>query len=143
MFYISAYLERNRDVYYHRLLEISKNGDWDGWISFFLQAMIEQANENAWKAKAIIGLYNEMKQDIPKIVPSKYSIQVIDTMFTSPIFNSRYLTKKSHIPKESTSWILRDLKDSGILKVLREGRGRRPTSYMFPRLIDITERTEE
>jgi Fic family protein len=140
MFYISAYLERNRDIYYHRLLEISKSGDWNGWISFFLQAMVEQANENSWKAKAIIGLYNEMKQDIPKIVPSKYSIQVIDTMFTSPVFNSRYFAKKSGIPKESTSWILRDLKKSGILEVLREGRGRRPTSFMFPRLIEITEK---
>jgi len=141
MFYISAYLERNRDVYYQRLRGISQTGDWNSWISFFLQAMIEQANENAWKAKAIIELYNEMKQDVPRIVPSKYSIQVIDTMFTSPIFNSRYFAKKSHIPKESTAWILRDLKDSGILKVLREGRGRRPTSFIFPRLIDITEKT--
>ena len=104
--------------------------------------MIEQANENAWKAKAIIELYNEMKQEVPKIVPSKYAIQVVDAVFTSPVFNSRYFAKKSKIPKESASWILRDLKDSGILKVLKEGRGRRPTSYIFPRLIDITERTE-
>lgn len=28
MFYISAYLERNREVYYERLLAISKEGDW-------------------------------------------------------------------------------------------------------------------
>jgi len=142
MFYISAYLERNRDIYYQRLKGISENEDWNSWISFFLQAMIEQANENAWKAKAIIELYNEMKQEVPKIVPSKYAIQVVDAVFTSPVFNSRYFAKKSKIPKESASWILRDLKDSGILKVLKEGRGRRPTSYIFPRLIDITERTE-
>jgi len=38
MFYISAYLERNRDVYYHRLLEISKTViGMAGFHSFFKQ----------------------------------------------------------------------------------------------------------
>jgi len=30
LFYISAYLERNRDEYYKRLLEISRYMSWDG-----------------------------------------------------------------------------------------------------------------
>ena len=47
MFYISAYLERNRSIYYDRLLAISRDNDWNGWISFFLQAITEQAEENS------------------------------------------------------------------------------------------------
>jgi len=33
-FYISAYLERNRDEYNERLLAISRDGNWNGCISF-------------------------------------------------------------------------------------------------------------
>jgi Fic family protein len=48
-FYISSYLERNRSTYYEHLNAISRDGDWNGWISFFLQAMIEQSSENSKK----------------------------------------------------------------------------------------------
>ena len=55
MFYISAYLERNRDVYYDRLLAVSRDGDWNGWIAFFLEALARQSEENSQKAKGHSG----------------------------------------------------------------------------------------
>ena len=38
MFYLSEYLENHREEYYQRLKGISVDGDWDGWIAFFLRA---------------------------------------------------------------------------------------------------------
>lgn len=35
MFYLSSYLEANREEYYVRLQNISREGDWNGWIAFF------------------------------------------------------------------------------------------------------------
>jgi len=35
MFYLSSYLEANREEYYARLQSISQHGDWHGWIAFF------------------------------------------------------------------------------------------------------------
>ena len=143
MFYISAYLERNRDVYYERLRAISSEGDWNGWISFFLQALTEQADENSRKARAILALYNGMKQRVPEIIHSKYSIQAIDTIFSRPIFNSNDFARKSEIPMVSVKRILRELKEYSILSVLREGKGRQPAIYVFSQLIEITEREEK
>jgi hypothetical protein len=37
MFYISAYLEANRDAYYDGLTAVSRDGDWTGWCRFFLE----------------------------------------------------------------------------------------------------------
>jgi len=54
MFCISAYLERSRDVYYERLLAISRDGDRNGWVSFFLEALAEQAEEDNRKARTIL-----------------------------------------------------------------------------------------
>lgn len=140
MFYISAYLERNRDIYYDRLLAISHEGDWNGWIAFFLQALVDQANENSRKARAILELYNRMKLLVPEITRSQYSIQAIDTVFAKPIFNADDFAKKSKIPPRSAQRIVQLMKDCKILNVLREGRGRKPTTYIFSELIDITEK---
>ena len=75
MFYISAYLERNRDEYHERLLAISRDGNWNGWISFFLRAIVEQAEENSQKATHILGLYDEMKQKVPEIT----TLEILDS----------------------------------------------------------------
>jgi len=39
MFYLSAYLEANRQQYYDRLLSVSSKNDWTEWCQFFLTAL--------------------------------------------------------------------------------------------------------
>lgn len=140
MFYISSYLERNRDVYYERLLAISRDGDWNGWISFFLEALVLQSEENSKKAKAILELYNRMKLQVPEILHSQYSIQAVDAIFSRPIFKSKDFAKISRIPEKTAPRIVQELRKRGLLTVLREGRGQISAIYMFSELIDITEK---
>ena len=143
MFYISAYLERNREFYYERLLAISRDGDWNGWISFFLAALSEQAEENSKKARAILELYNGMKTRVPEIIRSQYSLQTIDVLFSSPIINSSDFSRKSSIPGRTAQRIIQRLEQEKILRLLREGKGNRPPVYLFPGLLDITEEEDK
>lgn len=69
-FYLSEYLESQRDTYYERLLAVSRDGDWTGWCAFFLQALITQADENERKARAIVDLYNARKDWIAEVTRS-------------------------------------------------------------------------
>ena len=141
MFYISAYLERNRDIYYERLLGISRDSDWNGWISFFLNAIREQAEENSNKALSILELYKEMKMTIPEIVPTKHSIYVIDRIFSKPIIKSTDFYDITGNNKMATRRILNALEDQNILTVIQEARGRQASVYAFTKLIDITDKT--
>lgn len=143
MFYISSYLEKNRDVYYERLLAISRDGDWNGWISFFLEALVLQSEENSKKARAILELYNGMKTRVAKITRSQYSIQTIDVLFSSPIINSSDFSIKSGIPDRTAQRIIQRLEQDGILRMIREGRGSRSPTYLFLDLLDITENEDE
>jgi len=58
IFYISAFLEANRDEYCQRLHAVSRDGDWTGWYLFFLRAIQIQAEENLRKTRAILAVYN-------------------------------------------------------------------------------------
>ncbi len=142
MFYISAYLERNRDEYYKCLLAISHDGNWNEWISFFLRAIVEQAKENILKATNIMGLYDDMKQKVPEITRSKYSIQAIDAIFSRPIFRAVDFVGYSEIPRRSAQRMILELQNAGVLEVLHEQRGRRPAVYVFSQLIAISEGVE-
>ncbi len=137
MFYISGYLESHRDEYYDRLKNITDEGDWENWIKFFLKAVIQQSTENIEKTKAVLNLYEEMKRKVVDATHSQYSLQALDALFNSPIFSTTDFQKNSKIPKASASRILSTLKEEGLIYTLREGRGNRPSSYVFDELIDI------
>ena len=139
MFYISAYLERHRPVYYERLLAVSRERDWNGWIAFFLSAIEEQAGENGTKAKAILDLYDEMKRTVPEVTRSQYAVAAIDAIFGTPIFIPSEFYEQTGIPKKTANRILQQLREHDIIAVLEEGGGRRAATYIFPRLIAITE----
>ncbi len=140
MFYISAYLEANRDVYYEKLRAISSEGDWEGWIRFFLTAVVEQAERNSAKAKAILVLYDDMKAKISSITRSQFSIHALDTLFNQLIFKTTDFVKNSSIPKASAMRILDILKHKEVLLTLREGSGSQAAILMFRELIDIVEK---
>jgi len=137
MFYLSAYFESHRDEYYQRLLGISKDGDWENWIEYFLNAVIIQSKENINKAKAIHQLYDIKKEKIVELTHSQFAIKTLDFLFCNPIFTSSQFVKDSKIPKASASRILNSLEIGGVIKVIQKGVGSRPTTYIFIKLLNI------
>lgn len=139
MFYLSGYFESHREIYYKRLQSISRPGDWDGWISFFLTAILDQAQENSRKAHSILDLYEHMKQRIVEITHSQFALQAIDALFAAPVFRSSEFIRKSEIPRQTAMTILRQLREHEILVEIRKARGRRSAIHAFPELLNIAE----
>lgn len=138
-FYVSAYLEAHRDEYYDRLLAVSRDNDWTGWCVFFLTTIIEQSRSNHAKAKAILDLYQEKKLLITELTHSHHAIRALDWFFSRPIFKTPDFTTSSGIPKPTANRIVQIAREHGLLRVLRQGRGRRPTILVFPELLNIAE----
>ena len=141
-FYISGYLEKNREEYQERLRAVSRDDDWTGWCAFFLQGICEQAAENERKARAILSLYDRVKTQVADLTHSQHAIRVVDFIFQSPIFSASLFTNHSNIPKPTASRILSLLRDAGILLLIQEGKGRRAGIYVFRELLNIAEGIE-
>lgn len=142
MFYLSEYLEANRERYYLRLRAITDDGDWTGWIEFFLQAVEQQALENTARVRGILDLYDEMKVTVSEITHSQYSSAILDAIFDRPVFQSADFVKRSQIPAPTAKKALRQLRDAAVLVTLREARGNRPAVLAFPRLVNLAEGRE-
>ena len=139
MFYISAYLEKNREEYYDRLLAVSRDNDWSGWCVFFLKAIRSQAEQNLKKANDVLELYNRMKLKIAEISHSQFSIHALEWIFEQPIFNSSDFIKASGIPKPTATRILRVLREEDILQVWQKPRGSKPAVYAYGELLNVAE----
>jgi len=146
MFYLSEYLEGNRDEYYHRLKAISAEKDWNGWIGFFLKGVMTQAEQNGARVKQIIALYDEMKRSIHETTHSQYTVHLLDGIFSRPTFRTvdlaQQLNKEFGIHEKTTLDLIRRLKNANILQELLPGGGRRPAVMCFPRLINLAEGRE-
>lgn len=139
MFYISAFFETNREEYYERLLAVSRDRNWTGWCEFFLIALKAQAKENQQKTSAILKLYESKKKQIHEAFRSLYAGHALDLMFERPIFKTSDLTRGAQISEPTAKRIISELRNTSIIKVLREGKGRRSTIYVFAELINIAE----
>jgi Fic family protein len=139
MFYLSSYLEKNREHYYDSLKRISADNDWNQWIEFFLNAVKLQAIENSKKVHSIMALYDKMKHSITEVTHSQFSIRILDELFSNPIFRTTDFITKTGINKQTALSLIQKIKEAGHLTLLKEASGRRPAVFMFKELLNITE----
>ncbi|MBA2491861.1 MAG: Fic family protein [Gammaproteobacteria bacterium] len=143
VFYLSAYLEAHRDEYEQGLRVLSGLDSWNQWILFFLRAIESQAEENAAKARDIQTLYESLKRTILDLTRSQYAVPLLDAMFAKPIFRSSELFDRPEMPSQpAVTHMLNQLKEAGVLTLVREAAGRRPQVLMLEKLLSIAEGRE-
>lgn len=136
-FYISGYLEENKDLYIDTMREVSENGNWEAWCQFFLSAVEQQAIRNLQISENIRDLYEEMKGIFSDVLASKWSVNVLDYVFTNPVFKNSRFTSHSGIPAPTAAKFTRRLLDSGLILLRQEASGRRPALYSFEPLMKL------
>ena len=136
-FYISGYLEENKDLYIDTMRNVSENSDWEGWCVFFLEAVERQAIRNLNIAEEISTLYEEMKTTFSDVLSSKWSVNALDFVFTNPVFRNNKFTTKSGIPIPSAARFTRELLNHDLIFTIEESSGRRPALYSFEPLMKL------
>ena len=136
-FYISGYLEENKARYINEMRNVSKNNDWEGWCSFFLEAVEQQAIRNLLIVENIRNLYEEMKIVFSDVLSSKWSINALDFIFTNPLFRNNKFTASSGIPSASAARFTRILLERNLLTTVEEASGRRAALYSFEPLMTL------
>ncbi len=142
MFYMSAFLEARRDEYYERLLAVSRDDDWTGWCRFFIEGVRVQAEDNLARTQAVLDLYADLKHRLPAMTRSQHAVRALDWIFSRPIFSAPVFTRHSGIPAPTARRFLGVLRDEGVIRDIRPGRGRRGAILAFPALLDIVEGRE-
>ncbi len=113
--YLSAYFNKYRDEYYNRLLAVSENSDWDGWIKFFLKA-VEIQSKNAYdNSKSILELLNKYRSIVKQNRGSAYVLQLVDELFLNPFVTIPYVAKKLVTTYPTAKSAIEKLKSENIL----------------------------
>lgn len=136
-FFVSGYFEEHKPLYIEKMRAVSADGDWTGWVIFFLQAMHAQATVNIHTADRIFALHTDMRERFREVLNSQFHDQALDFVFESPIFRNDRFVAASGIPASSARLLSRRLVDTGFLRVIEPAAGRRAALYAFDPLLDL------
>ena len=133
-FYMSAYFEKDRTMYLEKLSAVSQKNDYARWIKYFLEGVIQQAEINTLKAKALLDRYNEFKDICISGMSSKYAIPLLDEIFQRPAFKAKQIQEVIPGSKGTLYNMLDEFVARGILR--KDDKARNAT-YFCPAILSI------
>ncbi len=62
LLYLSLYLKRNRDAYYEHLQRVRTHGEWEEWVRFFVEGLIDVAHSATETTRRLLALVERDRQ---------------------------------------------------------------------------------
>jgi Fic family protein len=116
LLYLSLYLKAHRSQYYDRLTAIRVDGDWEGWLKFFLLGVGEVSQSATRTVQAILQLREDGRSMIERLRPSALAGRLFDFLFEQPIFSVRMVEKRLECSYVKANQLVLQLEELGLLK---------------------------
>lgn len=85
LLYMSPYLERHKDRYIDLMYAVSRDGKWEEWIAFFLEAVAESAAETIAVVERLQDLQRDYRERFQTARRSALMLRIIDLAFERPV----------------------------------------------------------
>lgn len=135
--FLSSYFKKHQKEYYERLNEYHE-GDVEGWLQFFLEAVIETAKRSIETVRAITKLREEDLLKIQSLgkVAAKSATEILPKLFQLPVVNVAVIQEWTGFTRQGAQNVIDRFIGLGILeqKEENESYGR---SYIYRRYVDI------
>jgi Fic family protein len=123
LLYLSLYFKQHRDAYYDHLQRVRTDGDWEGWLDFFLEGVIAVASSATRTARQIRQLVDADRARIHGLGRGASSaLRVHELAGRRIVLNARGAAAELGLSVPTINAAVRRLEDAGIL---REVTGRR------------------
>lgn len=114
--YISCFLKEYRREYYSRLMEVRTDGHFEQWVQFFLQALIEAAENTIATIKVLVALRQQNQALIAQSGrAAARTLKVFDYLERHPIIEIGKTAKALDLSFNTVASAVQWLVDKGIL----------------------------
>lgn len=142
LLYLSLFFKKRRQEYYDRLNAVRRDGDWEGWIKYYLQGVYEISKQATEAAKAIMDLIAVDRQKVAglgKAAPT--ALALLDLLYRRPYVTIPYVVGELGISSPAAGKAVNNLVTLGILTEV-SGKKRDRVFLYEPYLAIIREGTE-
>jgi len=129
LLYLSLYLKKHRSKYYDRLMAIREEGDWEGWLKFFLQGVAKTAEEATHTANTIVDLQEKHRSLIQDHDLGFNGLHLIELLFNRPLVNVNLVKNELDIAFATANNLIREFEKLGLLEETTGGQRNRRYRY--------------
>ncbi|CAN5172966.1 Fic family protein [soil metagenome] len=116
LLYLSLFFKRHRQEYYRRLDLIRTEGDWEGWLDFFLDGIVTISDEAVTSARDLCGLVStDRTRLLAARTVSVSALRLFEQLPRQPIVTVASAMKIVDATKPTTTRAIEILRDVGIL----------------------------
>jgi Fic family protein len=120
--YLSLYFKVHRPEYYDHLQRVRTDGDWEGWLRFFLVGITETATEATDAAQKLWSLFDRDRRQIQELGKMAVTaLRVHDLLQQRPIISVTAACKALDLTHPAVNKSLRKLEE---MNIVREITGR-------------------
>lgn len=143
LLYLSYYFKKYRDQYYEILMKVRIEGDFEGWIDFFLDAVNKMSIESIRSINKILELRELDFQKIStfKLQNHTLALMVLNYLYNKPIVQSMELVEHLGVSKPTVNKLLSEFVKNGILSL--DSNKKRYRQYQYQSYIDILQEGTE
>ena len=129
--YISYFLKKNRMEYYDRLMEVRKNGKYEQWVRFFLQAIYESAEDATATITKLAALHERNALKIKSFGrAAKTSLRLLAYLEENPIIDIQKTAAALESSYNTISGAVNRLVEAGMLSQSTGYQRNRTFSYV-------------
>lgn len=130
LMYLSGYLKRHQAEYYRRLSAVRSEGDWEGWVAFFLEGVAVAAAE---AERNIIDVASLIAADRRRLLASPQagsaSYRLFELLPMMPRFSVEHVRQRLETTVPTASAAVRQLEALGIVTELTGQKKNRVYGY--------------
>jgi Fic family protein len=116
LLYLSLFFKKHRDEYYDCLSKVRTEGDWEGWIKFYLNGVYEVSKEGEKSARSIINLRTKHSIKVGELrKASDSALKLLDLLYKNPIQTVGSVSKSLKLSAPSSRKAINNLINLGIL----------------------------
>jgi Fic family protein len=136
LLYLSLFFKRHRQEYYQRLEAIRTDGDWEGWLAYFLDGVAVIAEESL---NMIRSLFDVLTRDRSRYLasngPTIAGSRLFESLPQNPVVTVKSVVRICDTTKPTAAKAIGSLCDAGILKEV-SGRSR-DRAYAYSEYLDL------
>ena len=136
MLYLSLYFKTHRSAYYNHLQRVRLEGDWEGWLRFYLQGVFETAQQAVETARTVLDLFEQDRERIRGLGRISGScLQLHQRLQKEAIVNIPDSARALEINRTTISNCIRRLRELGIVREITGQRRNR--LFVYDRYVQI------
>jgi Fic family protein len=138
LLYLSHYFKKHRTRYYDLLQAVRVDGDWEGWLKFFLRGVYEVAQEATFTARQIVVLREEHRTKIAcEFRRTANAWKLLESLYHKPIVSVNGACAVTGLAFANANTLIQQFVKVGLLdEVTGSTRNRRFSYTPYLRLFD-------